>query len=137
MLDELAIPTAPWMLLDKPSDFEQARERFGNVVIKARKGGYDGRGTWLIKQQDGLDNVPLDQLAGNAIVEKMIPFQRELSIVGARNLKGECVFYPLVRNHHVDGILRLTLAPAQAIEPLQQDAQNMLQRIMENSISMA
>lgn len=131
MLDELAIPTAPWMLLDKPSDFEQARERFGNVVIKARKGGYDGRGTWLIKQQDGLDNVPLDQLAGNAIVEKMIPFQRELSIVGARNLKGECVFYPLVRNHHVDGILRLTLAPAQAIEPLQQDAQNMLQRIME------
>lgn len=131
LLDELDIPTAPWMLLEQPDDITTARQRFGNIVIKSRKGGYDGRGTWLIQQQDTLDDVPVNKLCGNAIIEQMIPFQRELSIVGARSLDGTCVFYPLVRNHHVDGILRLTLAPAQAIDAQQTNAENMLQRIMQ------
>lgn len=131
MLDAQQIATAPWVALDSPADLDAARTRFGNVVVKARCGGYDGRGTWLLRSDDTLDDVPVTKLCGNAIIEKMIPFQRELSIVGARNLAGECVFYPLVRNHHVGGVLRLTLAPAQAAAHLQADACAMLGRIMK------
>ncbi len=131
LLDELNIPTAAWMRLDSADDFHEARSRFGDVVIKSRSGGYDGRGTWLVKADDAIDDIPLDQLAGNAIVEQMVPFRRELSIVGARNLAGDCVFFPLVRNHHQDGILRLTLAPAQQIDAIQQQAETLLKDLME------
>src|SRR5699024_7955414 len=99
--------------------------------IKTRSGGYDGRGTWLLRAGDAIDDVPVTDLCGNAIVEQMIAFRRELSIVGARNLAGDTVFYPLVRNWHVDGTLRLTLAPARQAAYLQNTAENMLKRIME------
>lgn len=131
MLDDAGIATAPWVCLEQPQQLAEARARFGDVVVKTRSGGYDGRGTWLLKQSDSLDDLPLEQLCGNAIIEQMIPFRRELSIVGARNLAGDTVFYPLVRNWHVDGILRLTLAPAQAAAPLQPQAEQALNSIME------
>lgn len=130
LLDDAGIATAPWVRLDTPADLTAARAHFGNVVIKTRSGGYDGRGTWLLRRDASLDEVPLDALCGNAIIEQMIPFRREVSIVGARNLAGDTVFYPLVRNHHVDGILRLTLAPAQAASQLQTQAEAALGAIM-------
>lgn len=131
MLDAQAIVTAPWVLLDQPEHLNMARERFGNVVVKTRSGGYDGRGTWLLRSSDTADDVPVNELCGNAIIEQMVPFTRELSIVGARNLAGDTVFYPLVRNWHVDGTLRLTLAPAQQAGHLQAQAQQLLQHIMQ------
>lgn len=131
MLDELGIATAAWLTLEQPDDLTTARERFGDVVIKTRSGGYDGRGTWLLHAGDSLDAVPVEQLCGDAIVEQMVSFSRELSIVGARNLAGDTVFYPLVRNWHVDGTLRLTLAPARQAGPMQAEAESMLARIMQ------
>lgn len=131
LLDRLGIATAPWTKFDHPDDFHAARRKFGDVVIKTRSGGYDGRGTWLVHQTDATHALPLDKLAGHAIIEKMVPFRRELSIVGARNLAGDTVFYPLVRNHHVDGILRLTLAPATGIDAAtQQQAEQLLAELM-------
>jgi len=131
MLDRLGIPTAPWRLLDRADDLAAAVADFGGVVVKARSGGYDGRGTWIVGEGGDLGAVPVDELAGRAIVEKKIPFRRELSIVGARALSGETLFYPLTRNWHVDGILRLSLAPANASAALQPHAENTLRRIME------
>ena len=131
MLDELGIATAPWRNLDKVEDLADAAAEFGGVVVKARSGGYDGRGTWIISEGGDLSTVPAEELAGRAIVEKKIPFRRELSIVGARNPAGETLFYPLTRNWHVDGILRLSLAPANACAALQPEAESILRRIME------
>jgi len=131
MLDDLGIATAPWRNLDKTQDLADAVAEFGGLVVKARSGGYDGRGTWIIGEGDDLSSVPADELAGRAIIEKKIPFRRELSIVGARNLAGETLFYPLTRNWHVDGILRLSVAPANACAALQPEAESVLRRIME------
>lgn len=131
MLDAQGIPNAPWMTLEQPPDLTTARDRFGDVVIKTRSGGYDGRGTWLLRAGDTLDDIPVDELCADAIVEQMVPFARELSIVGARNMAGDTVFYPLVRNWHVDGTLRLTLAPACQADAMQAEAEAMLARIMQ------
>lgn len=131
MLDRLGIATAPWRTLDNAGDLPAAAEAFGGVVVKARSGGYDGRGTWIIGEGGDLGEVPVAELAGRAIVEKKIPFRRELSIVGARNPAGDTLFYPLTRNWHVDGILRLSLAPANACQALQPEAESILKRIME------
>lgn len=131
MLDDLGIASAPWRNLDRADDLAAAAAEFGGVVVKARSGGYDGRGTWIVGEDGDLSTVPAQELAGRAIVEKKIPFRRELSIVGARNPAGETLFYPLTRNWHVDGILRLSLAPANACAALQPEAEQILRRIME------
>lgn len=131
MLDRLGIASAPWRTLDQAADLAAAIADFGGVVVKARSGGYDGRGTWIIAEGVDPSGVPAAELAGRAIVEKKIPFRRELSIVGVRNIAGETLFYPLTRNWHVDGILRLSLAPARACARLQPQAEEILGRIME------
>lgn len=131
LLDRLDIPTAPWLTLDSAADLDAAMAQFSGVVVKARSGGYDGRGTWIIRDGESAHDVPAQELAGKAIIEKKMPFSRELSIVGARSTKGDMQFYPLTRNWHVDGVLRLSLAPANGCDRLQSAAEAMLARIME------
>ena len=53
-----------------------------------------------------------------------------MSLVGARNRAGECVFYPLTRNHHEEGILRMSVAFPQTQNPLQTQAEQMLGAIL-------
>ncbi len=126
LLDELGLPSAPWRDWQAAGDLEEARRDWGGVVVKSRQGGYDGRGTWLLPP--GAQSPP--DMRGNAIIEARIAFRRELSLVGARNQQGQCVFLPLVENHHHEGILRLTLAPAANSDPLQGAAEAMLGALM-------
>jgi 5-(carboxyamino)imidazole ribonucleotide synthase len=80
----------------------------GGTIVKRRSGGYDGRGQ--VALADGAD--PIGVLDGPCISEAVVAFDRELSIVAARGADGAVACYPLVENHHHDGILRTTIAPA-------------------------
>ena len=65
-------------------------------------------------------------------LEGFVPFDRELSIIAVRSLEGECRFYPLVENHHREGILRLSIAPAPNLtEQLQKEAEGHARRVMD------
>lgn len=130
LLERLGIPTAAWRTLDARSDVDEALAEHGSVVAKARRGGYDGRGTWFASSPADL---PVEHLVGGAILEAAIPFRRELSLVGARNGRGEMVFYPLVHNDHASGVLRVTTAPATGVSAgAQAEAEGMLGRLMES-----
>jgi 5-(carboxyamino)imidazole ribonucleotide synthase len=77
------------------------------------------------KTRAELPDVPL-------ILEKFVPFTRELSILGVRGRGGEIAFYPLIKNHHRDGILRLSLAPAPNLTAsLQQEAEQAARKVLE------
>ena len=130
LLDELSIASAPWHLTDCASALDNAWQAFsGELVMKRRRGGYDGRGTLICRQ--GAAKPDADWI-GDTIAEQCIPFQRELALVGARNANGAMVFYPLVENIHRNGILRVTLAPAQQVSAeLQQQAEQALGKIMQ------
>ncbi len=130
LLERLGIPSAAWRTLDARSDVDEALGEHGSVVAKARRGGYDGRGTWFVNSPEDL---PVDKLVGGAILEAAVLFRRELSLVGARNGRGEMVFYPLVHNDHAGGVLRVTTAPATEVLPgAQAEAEGMLGRLMED-----
>ena len=82
------------------------------TVLKTRRGGYDGKGQFVLRTAADIDaawhalgGVPL-------ILEGFVAFQRELSIVAVRGADGAVAYWPTVENHHVDGILHLTRAPA-------------------------
>ena len=107
----VSIPTAPYM------DSKQApRHASAEVIVKSRRGGYDGRGQ--VRVAEGGDvGAAIRALDRPAIVEELVRFDRELSIVAARAMDGAIAFYPLVENHHSEGILRTTIAPAPKVDP--------------------
>ena len=74
------------------------------ALVKSRRLGYDGKGQRLLERDGPIGD---DELA-----EELVPFDRELSIVGVRARDGETRFWPVAENLHRDGILRVTRAPA-------------------------
>ena len=117
----IGIPTAPFVDIA-----EAARIADHPVVVKSRRGGYDGRGQLMV--------VPGGAISGDdAIVEDRIEFDRELSIVAARSWEGAIACYPLVENRHAEGILRVTTAPAPDTPPaLQALADDYVARLAES-----
>jgi 5-(carboxyamino)imidazole ribonucleotide synthase len=111
-------------------DLEQAMSMIGwPAILKSRTLGYDGKGQSLLKSADDLASA-WELLAGvPAIVEAFVPFNREVSIIAARNVSGAIVFYPLSENFHRGGILRVSECCDN--DPMQQQAESYISRLME------
>ncbi len=71
-------------------------EKLGPFVLKSRTGGYDGYGTFMIKKKAQIKTKSLPSLP--FIAERLVPFKRELSLLSARNKKGQIVFFPLAES---------------------------------------
>jgi 5-(carboxyamino)imidazole ribonucleotide synthase len=128
----LGIPTPPFVAIDTWEDMDRGIERIGlPSVLKTRRFGYDGKGQFILKRPEdaalawrSFGGVPL-------ILEQFVPFEREVSIIAVRSREGDSSFYPLVENHHHEGMLRLTLAPAPDLNPdLQSQAEEYAVRVM-------
>jgi 5-(carboxyamino)imidazole ribonucleotide synthase len=128
----LSIRTTRFAPVDSRASLARAVDRVGLPgVLKTRRFGYDGKGQYVLRTRadiepawDALGSAPL-------LYEEFVPFEYELSIIGVRTRAGEIAFYPLNRNYHVDGILRLTLAPW-AAPALARAAQRALRRLLEH-----
>lgn len=132
MFKSLGIPTAPFHPLGTPADLDTALATTRlPAVIKTRRFGYDGKGQ-IVAQSRAAAAAALDTLGPDLIAEQFIQFERELSILAVRSRDGRRVFYPLTENHHRDGILRASYAPAPGIMPaLQAAAEDFAARIMD------
>lgn len=134
LFEKLGILTTEYAPVPAASELDAGLKKLGlPAVLKTRRMGYDGKGQWTLKTaqdvevaKQGLPRLPF-------IVERFIPFTRELSILAARGRRGEITFYPLIENHHRNGILRLSVAPAPAVTPeIQKSAENAARKIMES-----
>lgn len=133
LLDELNLATSPWCLLQNKEQFPQVFTEVGEkVVVKRRMGGYDGRGQWIITNENKA--IITEDLFGETIAEKFIPFDYEISLVGARFRNGDTRFYPVTHNLQQNGILRYSVIdphfPQQAQQ--QKQAEMMLSKIMQH-----
>ena len=117
-LRAMGVGTADFEPVAHPEDLLRALEVLGSpVVLKARRLGYDGKGQSIVRGPGDVDGA-WEVLGGvPAIAEAFVPFDRELSQVAARGSDGSMAFYPLVENHHQEGILRTTIAPAPDLTP--------------------
>jgi 5-(carboxyamino)imidazole ribonucleotide synthase len=82
------------------------------AMLKTRRFGYDGKGQAVIRNVELLEDAWRAIGEVPSILEAFVPFDRELSIVAVRAADGELRCYPLVENHHREGILRVSYAPA-------------------------
>ena len=130
LLDRLNLATAPWTLVEDQQTAASLHRQYGDrVLLKQRTGGFDGRGQhWLVAGQNSA--IP-QGLHTKVIAEQAIVFDEEVSIVGVRNRAGECHYYPLALNRHQDGILTVTLAPLERLYSLQNEAETMLGKVMD------
>jgi 5-(carboxyamino)imidazole ribonucleotide synthase len=108
------IDTAPFYPVDDLPSLEQAIAVLKlPLILKTRRLGYDGKGQFLVKSLEDAITAFKELGQKNIIAEGFVQFDRELSCIAVRGIDGATFFYPLVENFHHEGILRLSLAPAQ------------------------
>lgn len=139
LLDAAGVANAGYRIVSTEAEFQAAIATLGlPLVLKSALAGYDGKGQWRLKRAEDAAAIWADiasfmagadhTLPQAIVAEQFVRFDREISLVGARNAKGETVVYPLTENHHVNGVLAVSLAvPAQ--QQLQQQAKQMFDAV--------
>lgn len=145
MFNALEIATVPFKEVNSEAELQQACSELGlPIVLKTSRGGYDGKGQFVIKQdsdikaawQDLKDAVSgqgeLTPTPAPLIAEGFIHFSREVSIIAARGQNGQMRCYDLVENHHHHGILAKTQAPAVGTSHLLKQATDAITTVMNH-----
>lgn len=127
------LPVPDHGLATTVAEVEQFGRRFGwPLVVKAARGGYDGRGVWWLQNADAAGPV----LAGLAegvplVVEPVLDLTAELAVQVARAADGRTVVYPVVRTHQVDGICHEVVAPSGLPAAVEIEARALALRVAE------
>lgn len=122
VLEKLQIGNSKHQIITHVDQIDEAVAQLGEkLILKASRDGYDGYGQWRLSNKQALPELKqqlaeLDLQTVPLIAEQMVPFDRELSLVGVRSLQGDIAFYPLAENLHYQGQLHVSVAPAPAID---------------------
>jgi 5-(carboxyamino)imidazole ribonucleotide synthase len=130
-LNAHGVATTAFAAIATADDVAEALAGFGPAgLLKTRRDGYDGKGqTWVEGQGDA--KKAFARIGSKpAILEAPVEFIRELSVIAARGRDGEVVCYPPGENHHENGILRRTSAPARISAKTLQQAETIAARIL-------
>ena len=131
---KLGIATTEFAPVSNSGELDAAAKTIGlPAVLKTSRMGYDGKGQWILRSAEDIAKAKSELPPVKLILERFVSFTRELSVLAVRSRNGETAIYPLVENHHRNGILRLSLAPAPRLEPsIQRDAERAAHRILES-----
>ena len=120
-LGDAGLPVPPYAVLPPGAELVAAVEEFGGahgwpVVLKTARGGYDGRGVWVL--ESAVDAEPLaTELTGELVLESFVEMKRELAAVVARSPFGQAAAWPVVETVQQDGICVEVIAPAPGLDP--------------------
>ena len=133
LFDQLDIPCAPYQMVNSLTDLERAVAKIGlPAILKTATEGYDGKGQFLMRSEDQIKEAFESMNGVESILEGFVNFKRELSLIAVRDTDNDHKYYPLVENTHHDGILRLTIAPAQNIDvDVQKTAEHYMQTLLD------
>jgi 5-(carboxyamino)imidazole ribonucleotide synthase len=130
LFSRLKIPVAAHCAIDSREQLIRATQKVGLPgILKTRRLGYDGKGQYVLRAAQDIDQAWAAIGAAGLIYERFQDFSRELSLVGVRSAGGEAVFYPMSCNTHSGGILRYSIAPFTNAR-LEQSARRYLKRLM-------
>jgi 5-(carboxyamino)imidazole ribonucleotide synthase len=129
--EECGIGTAPFVPVDSLEDLKQAITVTGlPAILKTQRMGYDGKGQVRLRDIEDAASAWEEIGCVPCILEGMVSFDAEVSLIAARGRTGKIVFYPLIENHHYEGILRTSIAPF-VDENLQRQAESCLVVLLE------
>jgi 5-(carboxyamino)imidazole ribonucleotide synthase len=114
LFETLGIPVPAWRAVSSRQDVTQAIDAIGlPLVLKTRRLGYDGKGQAIIQREQDADAAWREVGGRPLIAEQWIPYEREVSVFGARTQDGRTALYPMTQNEHRKGILHVSKAPAE------------------------
>jgi len=117
------VEVAPYEVINSYEELLLKINKIGYpAVLKTARGGYDGKGQLVIREQQDLAKGQSLCDYGPCVLEKWIPFEKEISVIVTRKLDGETAIFPVAENAHVDNILHKTIVPARISEAVKTDA---------------
>lgn len=131
-LARLGLATAPWAALSTAKELAAAGAHVGfPAILKSSSSGYDGKGQ--VRVERGADLAAAWRSIGEvpAVLEGLVRFDSELSVVGARGLDGSVALYEPTHNEHVDHILDVSLSPASVSQRVADEARAMARAVLE------
>ena len=132
-IEQLNVKVAPYRAIKRYADLTQALDELGiPAVLKTCRGGYDGKGQYVIRSREDVQEAfdTLEQ-AGELVLEQWIPFQKELSVIVSRNSSGEVKTFPVAENIHRNNILHQTIVPARVSEEIENRARQIAIQLAE------
>ncbi|KAB1191961.1 5-(carboxyamino)imidazole ribonucleotide synthase [Haloferax sp. MBLA0076] len=127
---EADIPIPPFHRVDDADDLRAALDEFGSVMLKARTGGYDGRGNVPVTDPEDAE-AAIEEVGGPAMAEAFVDFERELSVIGVRG-EGEIRTFPVGENVHEEEILRETVVPARTTDDVREEADRVAREVLSH-----
>lgn len=119
-LRDLGLAVPQFFAVEETENLKSQIEYLGfPVVLKSRRHGYDGQGTFIIKDsatlEDKLSHETITKTANQSLflLEEFVPFVKELAVIAARSLDGEIVIYPVVETQQEQQVCRRVIAPAE------------------------
>ena len=129
-LADAGVPVPAFRGVDTAGELREACEELGYpAMLKARTGGYDGRGNVPVSGPDAVEAAMAD-IAGPAMVEEMVDFERELAVMGCLG-EGERDTFPVTETIHREEILRESVAPARASESVRERAREVALDVLD------
>ena len=129
-LRDAGVPVPEFRAVNDTAELRDALDELGYpAMLKAREGGYDGRGNVPIESPDDVETA-FERIEGAAMVEAFVPFERELSVIGVRGDGEQRVFTP-GENVHEEEILRETVVPARVPEDVRERAKTVAREVLD------
>ena len=129
-ITDAGLPVAPYEVVKSEQELLDAIAKIGiPCVLKTCRGGYDGKGQFVIRQHDDWKEAAALLQAGSCVLESWLTFEKELSVIVTRNGMGEVTTFPVAENIHVDNILHKSIVPARILSDVEQKAIDYAKRL--------
>lgn len=116
-IQNAGVEVAPFAVINSLMDIYDNVEILGYpAVLKTSRGGYDGKGQLVIKEKQDIENASDLVNYGQCVLEKWVPFKKEISVILTGNIDGEIAAFPVAENIHINNILHQTIVPARISE---------------------
>ncbi|PSQ33151.1 5-(carboxyamino)imidazole ribonucleotide synthase [Halobacteriales archaeon QS_9_70_65] len=128
-LTDAGIPVPAFRGVDTAAELRAAGEELGwPLMLKAREGGYDGRGNFPVESPDDAEAAVAE--TGPAVVEELVDFERELAVIGVKG-KDEVRAFPVTETVHEAEILRELVTPARTAPAVRERAREVALEVLE------
>jgi 5-(carboxyamino)imidazole ribonucleotide synthase len=127
-IQSLGLATSPFIAIETEADLAQVDQLVYPAILKTATLGYDGKGQIVCANADSVA-AAFKTLNTPCVLEQRINLKMEISVVLARSETGECYCFPVAQNEHVNGILDVTMVPADMDDALQKKTQQAAQVI--------
>lgn len=134
-IEKAGAQVAPYLSVNSVSDLERGLQQMGYpAVLKTTEGGYDGKGQLVLKDEKQLTAAKelITSSGAEWVLEAFVSFVKEISVIVARNARGEVKAFPAAENIHEQNILHVSIAPARITKEVEEKATSLALQLAES-----